>query len=170
MKNSLSPSPTRIFWPSDETVSVLGYLDLPFMIKNKAFQIKMFVVENLQTPVLLGISFLAKYNTVINFSDNTITIDDELRFRIKESWINKISTTINQTNDRLIMTGTFFLPPKQKQIIPLNIHNAHKIYLITPLHLSEKGVTTKIFHSNDAIHLAIKIHRNITQKLYPNTR
>ena len=67
-----------MFGPSDETLSnlaVQNYLDLPFMIKNKEFKIKVFVVDNLQTPVLLGINFLAKYNTVIN-ADNIITIDD----------------------------------------------------------------------------------------------
>jgi hypothetical protein len=78
-----------------------------FYIKNKEFSLQTYVVTNLKSPIILGINFLAKYDTVIDFATNTLIIDNAIRFKIEDKWLNNINATIIKKNNKLSVHGSF---------------------------------------------------------------
>jgi hypothetical protein len=166
VKHRIKQCKTRVVGPSQEELNTIGEIELNLQIKNKTFTINAIVVTNLHAPLILGVNFLSKYNTVINFSNKTVTIDD-VTLKINPDYLNSINVTVSEYNNKLIIHNTFMLPPKQTQIVPISLSTKFT-NLLTNQNLLDRGIYTKITHTPNGIYIHLKNDRIIAQKLYPN--
>lgn len=56
------------------TLNVLGKTEITFSIENKMFTHTVYVVENLNCSLILGIDFLKRYGVILNYKDDIVTI------------------------------------------------------------------------------------------------
>lgn len=78
---------------------VQGSTFIKIKINSHDFEFKTYIVKNLTCHIIIGNSFLTKYNAVIKFKDNTLTLNDTI---IVKTYNSYNQTNINNITENII--------------------------------------------------------------------
>ena len=128
-----------MFTADGKPMTVRGTVDLSLNINGLIVPFYFHVVEHLYHQMLLGVDFLTKTRTNIDFSDGKITFYDGLA----EATLNKHSDTLLKTVEAVL------IPPKSEALIPVSIppYYTPKLSVIEPatsLHVKKLALAKAI--------------------------
>lgn len=104
--NHITHENINITGPNNEPLKLIGSTIISIIIQHNHFQIKVYIIENLSCPLIIGNDFLSKHSAKINFVNKTITLDNTITVQIHND-----SKNLNINKIQYMTQNLFYMTP-----------------------------------------------------------
>ncbi|KAF0716453.1 Uncharacterized protein FWK35_00025892 [Aphis craccivora] len=166
---TITPTTVKLSGLDNKPLCVAGITKIQLKINNNYFDVNTHVVKNLSSTIILGNDFLIKNNTLIDFKDDNIILNNNINVQLKINIMNGIKGSIFDCPDNFAIAHCISSDFKMNKGITNLICKVYVPTLDSEPHKFDWSIVKQLLYSefqntNIEIHIYYRDKINISSK------